>query len=187
MLNVAVPVPEVRLVIFAGCPPIASNVTLCRAVVPCHAHVIVVPEGMLLSVEGANWKSETSTVVMIAAVVVNVSTGAPGNAAAEAVAVCAPNPAPSVRAALALPLTAVVFCGGVIVPPPLNTAQSIVTPPLAFPWLSRLCTVYVTDPDGGAVPPSFNVLTIDTAVPAVAFSEIATGDPTRPVTVAVAD
>ena len=116
----------------------------------------------------------------------NVTCGVPGSPDAVAVAVCAPVPLPSVRCALAVPLAAVVFCGGVIDPPPVATAQSIVTPCFGLLFASRAVTVYVTCAEGAAVPPSPVVLTMFVAVPAVAWNVMVTGEPTSPVTVAVA-
>src|SRR5687768_6107935 len=165
--------------------PAELKVTLCCTVVPCHSHLTTVFNGTVI-VLGVNELFATSTVETIAAVVVNVTAGQLGSAAAVAVAVCAPVPLPSVRVALAFPFAAVVFWAGRIVPPPVATAQSIVTPPLGFPCESRLCTVCVTCVEGGAVPASPAVFTIVTAVPAVALNSIVTGEPTRPVTVAVA-
>ena len=100
--NVFCTLPEVRLAMFDGAPATPSKVTLCTEVGPApQSNVTTVFRGTEME-SGVKLLFLTCTVVTIAAVVSNVSAGAPGNAAAVAVAVCTPNPAPSVREALAL-------------------------------------------------------------------------------------
>src|SRR6266550_4596110 len=126
------------LPMLAGAPTVV-NVTLC-VFAPVHDHVTVVCSGTV-AVDGEKLLSAMSIDVMSCAVVVNVTCGVPGSPDAVAVAVCAPVPGPSVRCAVAVPAAPVVFCAGVIEPPPIATAQSIVTPCFGLLFASRAVTV----------------------------------------------
>jgi len=108
--------------------PGVENVTLWKAVVPCHSHLTVPFTGT--STIGVNVKSATATVTT--EVVVNVA-GDPLSPVAVAVAVCSPRSVLRVCVALAAPVPPVKFAGGAIEPPLLVTAQAIATPFVAFP------------------------------------------------------
>jgi len=119
------------------------NVTLWMIVPSFHVHVTW-PPAAIRTLSGLNamfWSETPAVVGAVIAVVVKVTDGAPAMLLAVAVAVCAPSVPLNVRVALAVPFAPVVFCAGVIEPPPPVAAQSIVTPCFGLSWPSRAVTV----------------------------------------------
>jgi len=108
LLKVLDSLPDVLSGMGGGAPPV-EKVTLCGAVVPCHSQFTAAFRAIVTAFGVKVLAGPTCTVVTAVAVVVNVTVGEVGRAAAVAVAVCGPSTPLSVRWALALPFACVVF------------------------------------------------------------------------------